>query len=132
MKKTFKIVFALGAGLFTGIMILLVIFQMMGFVWKNTVVMESCQGDYIKYNSYDPYCAYIIKQNQPLSSQYIILISRKGDKEYGHVVNYIDPTETSEENIKKTRVIWSNEGIEITFPAGHKLYVPKDKFIGGR
>lgn len=132
MKKTLKIVFALGAGLFTGLLILLIFFQLMGFVWSNSVVMESCQGDYVKYNSYDPYCLNIIKQSQPLSSQYIILISRKGDKEYGHVVNYIDPLETSEENIKKTRVIWSNEGIEITFPAGHKLYIPKDKFIGGR
>ena len=132
MKKPVTIVFALGAGLFTGFLILLVIFQLMGFTYKNTLVFESCQGDYVKYNSYDPYCLNIIKQQQPLSSDYILLISRKDDKEYGHVLNYIDPLETSEENMKKTRVIWSNDGIEVTFPAGHKLYIPKDKFIGGR
>jgi hypothetical protein len=131
MKKL-KIAFALGAGIFTGFLLLVVLFQLMGFTWKDSVVMESCQGDYVKYNSYDPYCVNIIKQSQPLSSQYVILISRKGDLEYGHVINYIDPTETSEDNIRKTRVIWSGEGIEMTFPAGHKLYIPKDKFIGGR
>ena len=124
--------FALGAGLFTGFLILIVLTQLMGFTWKNSVIMESCQGDYIKYNSFDPYCLRIIKQSQPLSSTYIMMVSRKEDKEYGHVLNYIDPSPLSEEEIVKTRVIWSNEGIEVTFPAGHKLYIPKDTFIGGR
>src|SRR5215216_6271295 len=117
MKKTFKIVFALSAGVFTGFLLLVVIFQLMGFTWKDSVIMESCQGDYVKYNSYDPYCVYIIKQCQPLSSNYIILISRKGDMEYGHAVSYIDPAPLSDDEIRKTRVIWSGEGIEMTFPA---------------
>jgi hypothetical protein len=104
----------------------------MGFSWKNSVITESCQGEYVKYNSYDPYCLRIIKQSQPLSSNYIIMVSRKNDENYGHVLNYIDPSPISEDEIKKTRVIWSNEGIEVTFPAGHKLYIPKEKFIGGR
>lgn len=130
MKKS--VYAALGAGAFTGFLILLVLMQLMGFTWKNSVIMESCQGDYVKYNSYDPYCLSIIKQNQPLSSNYIIMISRKGDKDYGHVINYIDPDPVSEEEIQKTRVIWSNDGIEVTFPAGHKLYIPKERFTGGR
>jgi len=130
MKKS--AFFALGAGLFTGCLILVIFTQLMGFTWKNSVIMESCQGDYIKYNSYDPYCLSIIKQSQPLSSNYILMVSRKEDKDYGHVLNYIDPHSVDEKEIEKTRVIWSNEGIEVTFPAGHKLYIPKDKFIGGR
>jgi hypothetical protein len=132
MKKTSSVVFALGAGLFTGFLILLVVFQLMGFTWKDSVIMESCQGDYVKYNSYDPYCLTIIKQSQPLSSSCIIMISRKDDKNYGHVINYIEPSPISEEDMQKTRIIWSNEGIEATFPAGHKLYIPKDSFTGGR
>lgn len=132
MNRTTKIFFALGAGLFTGLLIMICLLQLMGFVWSNDIVMESCQGEYIKYNSYDPYCVYIIKQSQPLSSDYIIMISHKGSHTYGHVLNYVDPLVTSEEEVKKTRVIWSEQGIELTFPAGHKLYVPKEKFIGGR
>ena len=130
MKKS--AFFALGAGLFTGFLVILVLTQLMGFTWKNSVIMESNQGDYIKYNSYDPYCLSIIKQSQPLSSNYILMVSRKEDKDYGHVLNYIYPSPISENEIEKTRVIWSNEGIEVTFPAGHKLYIPKEKFIGGR
>jgi len=130
MKKS--VYAALGAGAFTGFLIIVVLMQLMGFSWKNTVIMESCQGDYIKYNSYDPYCFSVIKQSQPLSSSYIIMISRKRDKEYGHVISYIDPTPVSEDEIQKTRVIWSNEGIEVTFPLGHKLYIPKERFTGGR
>src|SRR4030095_228172 len=130
MKKS--VIAALGAGAFTGFLIIVVLMQLMGFSWKNTVIMESCQGDYIKYNSYDPYCLSVIKQSQPLTSSYIILISRKGDKEYGHVISYIDPAPVSEDEIQKTRVIWSNGGIEVTFPLGHKLYIPKERFTGGR
>ncbi|MEO8512996.1 MAG: hypothetical protein ABI543_05525 [Ignavibacteria bacterium] len=123
---------ALAAGLITGILILITLFQVMGFTISDRVIMESSQGDYIKYNSYDPYLLSIIKQRQPLSSNYIIMISRKGDKSYGHVINYLDPTPGSDEEIKKTRIIWNNDGIEMTFPMGHKLYIPKERFIGGR
>jgi len=130
MKK--KMVFALGAGMFTGLLVLLIFLQMLGFTWKRSVIMESCQGDYIKYGSFDPYCLSIIKQNEPLGSNYIILVSRKDDKEYGHVLCYVDSHPLSDEEIQTTRVIWSSEGIEVTFPAGHKLYIPKDRFIGGR
>ncbi len=132
MKKSFVLFFTLGAGLFTGLLIIVILFQLMGFTISDRVIMESSQGDYVKYNSFDPYKLQIIKQSQPLSSDYIVLISRKGDNSYGHVINYIDPTEQSEENIKRTRVIWNAEGIEITFPMGHKLYIPKERFIGGR
>ena len=104
----------------------------MGFTISDRVIMESSQGDYIKYNSNDPYTLSIIKQSQPLGSRYIVLISGKSDKSYGHVINYLDTSTDSDENIKRTRVIWNNEGIEMTFPMGHKLYIPKERFIGGR
>ncbi len=132
MKKPLVLIFTLSAGLFTGILIIIILFQVMGFTLSDRVIMESVQGDYIKYNSYDPYKLRIIKQNQPLSSDFIIMISRKGDDNYGHVINYIDPSPVSDDDIRKTRVIWNNEGIEITYPLGQKLYIPKERFTGGR
>ncbi len=132
MKKPFVLFFTLGAGLFTGFLLIIIIFQLMGFTLSDKVIMESSQGDYIKYNSNDPYTLSIIKQSQPLSARYIVLISGKMDKSYGHVINYLDTSTDSDENIKRTRVIWNNEGIEMTFPMGHKLYIPKERFIGGR
>lgn len=95
MKKPLVLIFTLSAGLFTGILIIIILFQVMGFTLSDRVIMESVQGDYIKYNSYDPYKLRIIKQNQPLSSHYIVMISRKGDDNYGHVINYIDPSPLS-------------------------------------
>ena len=132
MKKPFVLFFTLGAGLFTGLLVIVILFQLMGFTVTDRVVMENSQGDYIKYNSQDPYTLSIIKQTQPLSSNYIVMISGKGDKNYGHVINYIDPAPLSDEEIKKTLVIWNKDGIEMTFPMGHKLYIPKERFIGQR
>lgn len=132
MKKPFVLFFTLGAGLFTGLLIIVIVFQLLGFTLSERVIMESLQGDYVKYDSFDPYKLTIIKQSQPLSSNYVVLISRKGDNSYGHVINYLDPSPISDDDVKKTRVIWNNEGIEMTFPLGHKLYIPKERFIGGR
>jgi len=123
---------SISAGILTGILILIIGAHFFGFTFASKTLLQSCQGDYIKYNSYDPYCLSVIKQVRPLGNVYIVMISRKDDENYGHVINYIDPDPVSEEDIKKMRVIWSGEGIELTFSSGHKLYVPKERFIGGR
>lgn len=123
---------SISAGILTGILVLIIGAHFFGFTFASKTVLQSCQGDYIKYNSLHPYCLSVIKQVRPLGNDYIILVSRKGDESYGHVLNYIEPYQVSEEDIKKMRVIWSGEGIELTFSSGHKLYIPKDRFIGGR
>ncbi|MCC6866677.1 MAG: hypothetical protein IT280_11020 [Ignavibacteria bacterium] len=132
MKSKFAVFFGIGAGLIAGLLLILIIFQLLGFTYHEKVIMELVQGEYIKYNSYDPYKLRIIKQYQPLGSKVIVMVSRSGDDSYGHVINYIDTAPVSEDDIKLTRVIWNNEGIEMTFPLGHKLYIPKECFTGGR
>lgn len=123
---------ALSAGLVTGILILITLLQLMGVTLSDRVITSSSQGDYVKYNSDDPYTLNIIKQTQPLNSNYIMMITGKSDKSYGHVVNYIDPAPLSDDDIKKTRIIWNKDGVEVTFPLGQKLYIPKERFIGLR
>lgn len=130
MKK--MAIAALSAGLVTGVLILITLLQLMGVTLSDRVITSSSQGDYIKYNSDDPYTLSIIKQTQPLNSNYIMMVTGKSDKSYGHVVNYIDPAPLSDEEIKKTRIIWNNEGVEVTFPLGQKLYIPKERFVGLR
>jgi len=130
MKK--MAIAALSAGLVTGVLILITLLQLMGVTLSDRVITSSSQGDYIKYNSDDPYTLSIIKQTQPLGSNYIMMVTGKSDKSYGHVVSYIDPAPISDEEIKKTRVIWNNEGAEVTFPLGQKLYIPKERFVGLR
>ena len=123
---------ALSAGLVTGVLILITLLQLMGVTLSDRVITSSSQGDYVKYNSDDPYTLNIIKQTQPLNSNYIMMITGKSDKSYGHVVNYIDPAPLSDDDIKKTRIIWNKDGVEVTFPLGQKLYIPKERFIGLR
>ena len=123
---------ALSAGLVTGVLILITLLQLMGVTLSDRVITSSSQGDYIKYNSDDPYTLSINKQTQPLNSNYIMMVTGKSDKSYGHVVNYIDPAPLSDEDVKKTRIIWNNEGVEVTFPLGQKLYIPKERFVGLR
>ena len=130
MKK--MAIAALSAGLVTGLLILITLLQIMGVTLSDRVITSSSQGDYIKYNSDDPYTLSVIKQTQPLGSNYIMMVTGKSDKSYGHVVSYIDPAPLSDEEIRKTRVIWNKEGVEVTFPLGQKLYIPKERFIGLR
>ncbi len=124
--------FSIIAGILTGVLILIIAAHVFGFTILNKKILQSCQGEYVKYNSYDPYCLTVIKQVRPLGNSYIILISRKGDENYGHVINYLDPFPLNDDEINTLRVIWSNDGIELTYASGHKLYIPKESFIGGR
>lgn len=125
MKKAFFITFAV-IFLF---LLFVVITEAAGVTWSNKVRFQSVQGDYVKYDG-NKYCLNIYKQQGTLNYRNIILISRKGSDEYGFYINY--PFSELDSDIEKTKVLWTNEGIEITFSPGHKLYIPKDRFIGGR
>jgi hypothetical protein len=132
MKNYLGWIAAAFSSLIAVILFVIIIIQASKLIMSQETLFESEQGEYISYNSNDPYKLYIIKQNQPLSSNYIILVSSKQEKLYGHILSYIDPSPVSKNDIKQTRVIWSIEGIEMTFVSGHKLYIPKERFTAGR
>ncbi len=131
MKKT-SILIILSEGLLVAILLMVMITQAWGVSWSNEVLFRSTQGDYVKYHSFDPYCLSIVRQQQTLNGKYIIMISGKGIDDYGHVLNYPDTGFIDEKTIDKTKVLWTAEGVEITFSTGHKLFIPKDSFIKGR
>ena len=64
-----------------------------------------------------------------LEDRYAIIdVGRKGDNfAYVHSMTF-DITGGSE----PSSVNWTNEGINLTYPSGHKLFIPKKAFIGGR
>ncbi|MCX7879011.1 MAG: hypothetical protein N2510_10300 [Ignavibacteria bacterium] len=47
------------------------------------------------------------------------------------MINYPEYS-VAESEIEKLKVIWTSEGVEILFSTGHKLFVPKERFTGGR
>ncbi|HJY64041.1 MAG TPA: hypothetical protein VJ455_07780 [Ignavibacteria bacterium] len=120
--------FSIAAGILTGVLIFIIAAQFFGFTLGNKKILESCQGEYVKYNSFDPYCLTVVKQTLPLGSKYVIIVSGKNDNNR-YVLNYLDPDPVNEDEITKMRVMWTGEGIELTYSTGHKLYIPKEKFI---
>ena len=60
------------------------------------------------------------------------MVSRKGDGDYGHVINYPEASVVNEKDLEKTKVLWTADGIELSFNTGHKMFIPKDAFIKGR
>jgi len=131
MKKL-SLIAALSGVFFIIIFLSVIITQAEGVSWSNVTIFKSLQGDYVKYNASDPYCLSIIKQKQSLSSKYIIMVSMKNDNNYGHVLNYPEADVIDEKNIEKTKVLWTSDGIELSFNTGHKMFIPKDAFIKGR
>ena len=103
--------------------------QLIGITWLDEKVFTSCQPSQIKYNSFDPYCLYVIKQQQTLSSNYIIFIGKEVDPNYGHTLNY--PTTTIKQ-FDQLKVNWTNKGIDLETYNGTRLFIPKNNFIGGR
>jgi hypothetical protein len=114
------------------ILISLILSHLVGFVWSNEEIFKSQQPKELNYNTYDPYSLRIIKQKRTLGSEYIIMVSKYVEPGYGHVLNYPEPYVISEDELKKVIVKWSSTGIELQLTMGHKLFIPKNAFIGGR
>jgi len=96
------------------------------------VLFDSQQPPNVSYGSFDPYEIKII--NGPIQwdvfgwpRSAIIKITPKG-AEYGHYIT----TDIRIDKGEKVSANWTNKTIEISFPLGHKLIIPKEIFIGGR
>lgn len=99
----------------------------------GAVLYESKQPEDIKYGSFDPYVLRIvegpIKWNMlGWHRSSIIRVTRSPDSSYGHFIN-------TDMNIlcgDVNSIVWSPGGIEICYSRGHKLFIPKTAYIGGR
>jgi hypothetical protein len=124
--------------LFTSLSILFLLFffivvaEISGLAWSKKTLYQSCQGDYIKYSPKSAYCLIIYKEQKTLSNNYIMQISRKDDIEPSTYLNVPINSDSNENEVEKTRVIWISDGIEVTFTSGHKLFVPKNSFVAER
>lgn len=121
--------FPITAGILTGMLVLIVAAHVFGLTLGNKKIVQSCQGDYVKYDSSNTYCLSVVKQLRPLGSSYNIMIFPKGDEDNSKFLSYIEPNPASEEDIRNMRVIWNTDGIELTCVSGIKLYIPQKLFV---
>lgn len=69
-----------------------------------------------------------------VSRRYYIYVGREsGSPTYGHVVDFsFYPTEDIQTYIRKSTVEWSSGGVTFQTVSGHRLFIPKQMFVGGR
>ncbi len=109
---------------------------------SDRVIQQWAQPPTIDYQSFDPYTLSVIKGRRKwnvlsLESHYcyyIFIGSSTEAPEYGHYHDYsFSPgPEDIETHIKASKVEWNDDGLTFIEASGHRLYVPKKMFIGGR
>ncbi|HHH76628.1 MAG TPA: hypothetical protein ENL03_06355 [Phycisphaerae bacterium] len=54
---------------------------------------------------------------------------------YGHYIKYpfsAPSPKDFKESLSDAEVIWTPEGVELSLPSGHHIFIPADAFTGGR
>lgn len=107
----------------------------------DRVVATWPQSSKIKYDEATYYLS-VIETDQdwrgfPLFStpRYAIYVGRdQGAPSYGHIIDFTFYTKGDylPSYLKKAQVDWSNEGVNLSLPSGHKLFIPRHMFVGGR
>jgi hypothetical protein len=98
---------------------------------KEIFINNQTEG--INYNSYDPYSLFIIEKKVNFYSkpEYELWITKSGNEDYGYMIEYPAGFDLKEGKVQNSKVTWTQEGIEFE-NNGLKIFIPKEKFIGGR
>ncbi len=105
---------------------------------SDRIIWQSCQPESVKYDAYS-YCLYVGEGSldwsrfpYTLNRKYYIVIGRTPI--YGHVKDYSFTSELEDIDtyVKQSQVEWSAEGLTFIEKAGHRLFFPKEMFVGGR
>jgi hypothetical protein len=91
----------------------------------------------VDYGSFDPYTLTVYETSPLLSpwSRYEVWVCKSADRTYGHATDYglhISSGRTRVQHIEACTADWTPEGVTLTEPTGHRLFIPKSAFIGGR
>lgn len=122
-----------------------IFFTALFFIWMQRptfLVLKSWkQSAAISYSSFDPYFLNIVEDNIdlghiPFTAQrnYFIYVGKESDAvTYGHIKNYSFEYNTDIQSyLNDCKVNWSQDGVTLKEPGGHKVFIPKKSFIGGR
>lgn len=122
-----------------------IFFTVILFVWLQRpsfkVIKSWEQPDSINYNSFDPYFFNVVQDNVDLGHlpfsaprNYFIYIGKESNEiTYGHIKNYsFEYNQNIFEYLNRCTVRWNEDGVLFQEPSGHRLFIPKNSFIGGR
>jgi hypothetical protein len=96
----------------------------------------------LDYKSFGPYSVYVLEGardwSYPLAlpMRYSVVVARSGlaPPDYGHILDYsFHPGgNDTEAHIRKSTAEWGPDGVSFVEDSGHRLFIPKKMFIGGR
>lgn len=107
---------------------------------SDRVIKQWHQPGEVDYQSYDPYSLSVIEGAREwnffsFSRRHYLFIGRGTNApSYGHYLDYTfhPGSEEIDAHIGRSSVEWTQEGLTFVEETGHRLFVPKDMYIGGR
>lgn len=108
---------------------------------SNEVVAQWKQPADITYDGRGPYYVSVVERDvdwgrlSPERNYFIYVGRDAGEPSYGHMIKYSfhpDHSETVEQFLNKASAQWTEDGVTLMLRSGHRLFVPKQMFIGGR
>jgi len=108
---------------------------------SGKIVAQWQQPAEIEYDGRGPYNVTIVEKDRNwylfmLSTDwnYDIYVGRESPPSYGHWIKY--PFAEDEDKISaklsQATVEWTDDGVTLELATGHRIFVPKKSFIGGR
>lgn len=109
--------------------------------WKSDrVVKQWCQPKEVDYQSYDPYCLSVVEGSREwlkpeFPRRHYLFVGRGTEAPgYGHYKEYsFHPGGAAiDDHVGRSTVVWNQDGVTFIEATGHRLFIPKEMFIGGR
>ena len=107
----------------------------------RAVLWQACQPADVTYDGFDPYCLSVVEGDlnwtfMPLSTirHTFVFVGRGTGINYGHYLDY-GPQFRGQDPVAymdQATLDWTAEGITLTEPTGHRLFLPAESFVGGR
>ena len=104
-------------------------------------VFEAPQPATVNYRSFDPYKLVVLEgpvkwTDLAFPHRYELFVGKAADTgaAYGHRVDFsFHPgNEAIEAHIQHSRVVWDTAGVTFHEASGHRLFIPRRMFVGGR
>ena len=106
------------------------------------VVARWKQPTDITYDNRGPYYMSVVESDLdwrgfPLyvERNYVIYVGRDaGTPSYGHMIKYSFHafSDDIEQFLREAKAQWTDKGVTLELPSGHRLFIPKAMFVGGR